>query len=106
MTRKTILGWDSNTQAKTAQLPQHWVAPLHEVSNTAPTQKHAPTNHWHEVVGKLRLMAMATPGAQGLFSLPQEAFWHKELDCPRLRLTKRAHAMLANFQRLARDVAS
>ena len=52
---------------------------------------------WHKILGELRSMSIAIPGARGLFSLLQEAFRHVEADQPRIRLTKAVHGFLDVF---------
>jgi len=51
-------------------------------------------------------MAIALPGARGLFSLLQEAFRHKEQDRPQVRLTRRVHSFLQDFRWMARDISN
>ena len=51
-------------------------------------------------------MAMAVPGAWGLFSLLQEAFHHKDLRWRCLHLPRPVHDMLADFGTLAGDIAA
>jgi hypothetical protein len=49
-------------------------------------------------------MALALPGARGLFSLLQEAFRHKQKH--RIRLSAGVHDALDNFRWLHRDLAT
>ena len=51
-------------------------------------------------------MAMALPGANGLFYLLQEAFRHEEPGINRLRLTAPLHGFPEDFQLLAADISS
>ena len=105
-TRKTILGWVVDTQKGTMELPPHWIQRLREILAIAPTTRYIPTKHWHKVLGELRSMALATPGARGFFSLLQEAFRHEEPERPRLRLTKAVHHSLHQLRALCADLAT
>ena len=51
-------------------------------------------------------MSIAIPGACGLFSLLQEAFWHVEASQSRVRLSKVVHGFLNHFWWLANDIIS
>ena len=52
---------------------------LHTMLNTIPrSQKRTPVRKWHQVIGELQSMAIALPGARGLFSLLQEALRSKK----------------------------
>ena len=106
-TRKLILGWIVDMVKGTIELPPHRIERLHEILNAIqPGQRTVSTKDWHKVLGELRSMALAIPGARGLFSLLQEAFRHEETTQPRLRLTKSVHGFLDDFRVLAKDVAS
>eukprot|EP00536_Pseudo-nitzschia_multiseries_P010183 jgi/Psemu1/25282/gm1.25282_g len=105
-TKKVILGWLIDSVNKTISLPPHRVARLHEILHSiSPTQRHVPLKQWHQVLGELRSMALAIPGSIGLFSILQEAFRHQEPGRQRLRLTKRVHSFLRDFQWLANDLS-
>ena len=106
-TRKTVLGWTIDTVKRTIELPQHRIDRLNGILNAVrPGQRTVATKDWHKVLGELRSMALAIPGARGLFSLLQEAFRHEEKTQPRLRLTKALHGFLDDFRALAKDVTS
>ena len=96
-TRKTILGWTIDTVAKTIELPPHRIERLHAILNSIkPNQRRIATKEWHKVMGELRSMVMAIPGARGLFSTLQEAFRHPE-EPHRLKLRQHVHDFLADF---------
>eukprot|EP00536_Pseudo-nitzschia_multiseries_P017358 jgi/Psemu1/50546/gm1.50546_g len=59
-----------------------------------------------KILGELRSMALAIPGSIGLFSILQEAFRHQDPGRQRLRLTKRIHSFLRDFQWLANDLSN
>ena len=106
-TRKVILGWLIDTVRGTIELPPHRIERLHEIlDGISPNQKVIAVKEWHKVLGELRSMSIAIPGARGLFSVLQEAFRHVEKDRPRLRLTKQVHDFLADFKWLANDISS
>ena len=106
-TRKVMLGWIVDTKQGTIELTPRRQARLHQLlEDIKPGQKLIATKTWHKVLGELRSMALALPGARGLFSLLQEAFRHEEHSRPRLRLTTAAHEFLDDFRWLAADLAS
>jgi hypothetical protein len=106
-TRKIILGWLIDTVEGSLRLPPHRIARLHEILDSiSPSQRFVAVRHWQKVLGELRSMSIAIPGAQGLFSVLQEAFRHLEKNRPRLRLTSVVHDFLADLKLLASDVAS
>lgn len=73
-TQKTILGWDLNTITETLHLPPHRLARLYELLDSfPPTRRRAPIHEWHQLLGELRSMSAALPGARGLFSTLQDA---------------------------------
>lgn len=106
-TKKRMLGWNIDTVAQTIALPPHRAARLIEILDSIPpTLRTVPTKTWHKILGELRSMSIALPGARGLFSLLQEAFRHKDLQRPRLRLTQAVHGVLQDFRWLAKDLSS
>ena len=106
-TRKVMLGWLIDTVRGTIELPAHRIERLSEIlSLVKPQQKVVDEKEWHKVLGELRSMAIAIPGARGLFSLLQEALRHKEKHRPRIRLSADVHRVLEDFRWLAKDVAS
>lgn len=101
-TRKVVLGWLIDTVNGTIELPQHQVERLHEtLASVQPQQRRVATSRWHQVLGELRSMAMAMPGARGLFGTLQEAFRHPKANQKRLRLHKHVHDFLDDWRWLA-----
>ena len=99
-TRKTILGWDFDTQAETLSLPPHRLARLYSLLDAfPPTRRRAPISEWHQLLGELRSMAVALPGARGLFSALQDAL--RGGDRHRVRLNRRVFDSLADFRAIA-----
>ena len=106
-TRKIILCCILDTVNGTIELSPHRVARLNVIlASVTPKMKVIAVQQWHKILGELRSMLIAIPGACGLFSLLQEAFRHVEADRPRIPLTKAVHGFLDNFCWLANDIAS
>jgi len=105
-TTKLILGWIVNTIDKTLTLPTHRAERLHEIlASIHKDQKRVSTSAWHQVLGELRSMAAAIPGARGLFSTLQEALRHPTDDNRRIRLSRPVHDFLDDFRWLASDLS-
>ena len=109
-TRKTVLGWVLDTAAKTIELPPHRADRLLKILRSIkPGQRRTTAKVWHKLLGELRSMVIAIPGARGLFSTLQTAF--ATADDPtshdgrrRLRLSKDVHTFLNDFRVLAREL--
>ena len=99
-THKTILGWNFDTVAGTLTLPEYRLLRLYALLDAFPrTRKHAPLWEWYQLLGELRSMAPATPGARGLFSTLQDA-----LSCgdrTSVRLSSRVFDSLDDFRAIA-----
>jgi hypothetical protein len=105
-TRKAILGWIIDTTRHTVELPPHRQVRLAELLlSIRPGQRRIATKRWHQVLGELRSMVLAIPGARGLFSTLQQAFQEPE-SATRLRLHKHVHDFLDDFRWLARDLST
>ena len=73
-TCQTMLRWIVDSVNMTIALPPHRVAHLKEIIHAIPhTQRRVGVDKWHKTLGKLRSVALALPGARGLFSQIQEA---------------------------------
>ena len=104
-TIKLVLGWIINTESMTIHLPPHRVTRLAEILASIPvTQKRTSVKKWHKVLGKLRSMALALPGARNLFSQMQHALSNRV--STRVTLNKGVHQALDNFRWLLRDIPS
>ena len=69
-----MLGWIVDSINMTIALPPHRVEQLKEIVHSIPrTQQRFGVDKWHRVLGKLLSIALALPGARGLFSQMQEA---------------------------------
>ena len=74
-TRKILLGWIIDTVNSTIELPPHHITRLQAIlASVTPKMKVIAVKQWHKILGELRSMSIAIPGARGLFSLLQEAF--------------------------------
>ena len=103
-TTKLILGWVLDTISQTLHLPPHRIERLNKIlAMFPPTQKRTTVKKWQKVLGELRSMAMALPGARGLFGAMQHALSHAKSN-NRVSLNKDAHAALADFRWLANDI--
>lgn len=72
-TRKVVLGWDLDTVAGTLCLPPHRLDRLYALLDAfLPTRKRVPIADWHRLLGELRSMAPALPGAR-FFGSPRHA---------------------------------
>jgi hypothetical protein len=104
-TVKTVLGWIIDTVAMTLTLPSHRIERLAELlASIPPAQKRLSLDKWYRLLGELRSMSIALPGARGLFSHLQAAL-HTRTD-GRLRLSKGFHAALDDFRWLHQDIAN
>jgi hypothetical protein len=102
---KVVLGWLINTTNMTIQLPAHQVDRLAEIlASIPPTQRQTLCKKWHKVLGELRSMSIALPGARGLFSALQLAL--SRASGSRINLTKGVHAALADFKWILDDIAA
>ena len=103
-TCQVLLGWIVDTINMTITLPPHRVERLHEILSAIPrSQRRISVDKWHRVLGELRSMTLALPGARGLFSQMQEALRH--VKGKRVALSKGVHEALADFRWLASDLA-
>jgi hypothetical protein len=104
-TIKLVLGWVIDTVALTIQLPQHRVERLATILASIPSsQKRIGIKKWHKILGELRSMAIALPGARHLFSHMQLAL-SKRLG-HRIALKKGVHQAVSDFKMLLNDVAT
>lgn len=78
-TQKVLLGWVVNTISQTIHLPDHRIQNLKDIPYSIPSsQKRISVDKWHSIVGELRSMALALPGARNLFSHMQYALKTKK----------------------------
>ena len=68
-TIKLVLGWIIDTVSMTIHLPPHCLERLADILASIPaTQKRNSLKKWYKVLGELRSMALALPGARNMFS--------------------------------------
>ena len=103
-TSKTILGWIIDTISMTIHLPPHRVTRLGEILASIPkSQRRLSVKKWHKILGELRSMSLALPGARNLFSTMQKALALKSKT--RIALHKSVHNALEDFRWLLRNIA-
>lgn len=104
-TIKTVLGWVINTTTMTIHLPEHRVERLAEILASIPaTQKRLSLKKWHKIIGELRSMSLALPGARNMFSMMQHALANNTKT--RVALTKGVHQALKDFSWMFNDIKS
>ena len=87
------------------ELPEHRIKRLGEIlASILSTQKQIGVKKWHKILGELRSMSLALPGAQNLFSHMQLALV-KRLG-QRITLKKGVHQALNDFRYLVEDIAN
>jgi hypothetical protein len=102
-TCKKILGWIIDTVAMTLTLPASRLERLATLLAEIPrSQKRLSVRRWHKLLGELRSMSLAMPGARGLFSQLQAALASQ--DNRRLRLSRGFHDALDDFRWLHADL--
>ena len=101
-TRKILLGWVVDTMQQTLELPPHRKPELAKLPDgPCPAQRITRKRH-ERALGKLRFMAAATPGAQGLFGALQLALNNSNRG--RVPVNRELKDHLCAFARLAADV--
>ena len=82
-TCQTLIGWIVDTINMTITLPPHQLARLEAIMSAIPrSQSRMGVDKWNRVLGELRSMELALPGAIDLFIQIQEALCHV-LRCPK-----------------------
>ena len=72
-TQKILLGWLIDSIEGTIALPPHRCTRLHEILAEVHGRDRVPLRQWQKLLGELRSMMLALPGAEGLFSHLQSA---------------------------------
>ena len=104
-TIKLVLGWVIDSVSMTIHLPPHRVERLAEVlASIPPHQRRTSVKKWHKVLGELRSMSLALPGARNLFSALQKALSEKA--GARVALNKGVHHALNDFRWLLDNISS
>jgi hypothetical protein len=69
-----MLGWLIDTVQSTIALPKHRLDRLFAILDSImPEQHRVSVQKWQQILGELRAMAIAIPGARGIFSHLQAA---------------------------------
>ena len=98
-TRKKLLGWTVDSVDMTLGLPQRRYDRLVDLlASISPTRKRLALDTYYQLLGELRSMALALPGARGLFSHLQTALATRRRT--RLRLSAAFHVALDDFRGL------
>ena len=101
---KKILGWVLDSQAMTLTLPPRRLQRLADLLESIPPSRRRLSLHtWHQLLGELRSMSLALPGARGLFSHLQHAL--RTQQGSRLRLSAAFHRALDDFRWIHRHLA-
>ena len=106
-TQKEVLGWLIDTESMTLRLTRRRRDRLHQIlhDELPRSRKRLPARDYHRILGELRSMSLALPGARGLFSVLQEALRHSTPD-GRVRLSERAHHVISIFRELHKNLDS
>ena len=105
-TCKDVLGWLINTKHMTLQLTPRRTARLHSLlfSEFPRGRKRASILDWQKLLGELRSMVLALPGASGLFSILQDALPRDPNATSRIALTTTIQLILDDFRELYHDL--
>ena len=99
-TTKRSLGWDFDTRQGTINLPPHRLERLYELLDTLrQPRKRLAKQLWYQLLDELRSMALALPGARGLFSALQDSLKHA--DKRRVRITQQVRDAAEDFRAIA-----
>ena len=104
-TIKLILGWIIDTNNLTIRLPPHRILRLAELLASVPRSQHRTSiKKWHAILGELRSMALALPGARNIFSTMQNALTLKKRG--RVALHKGVHDALDDFRWMQKHIST
>ena len=81
---KQILGWILNTHRGTMELTEQKKEHIIQIFNELRDKKCISMKKWHQVLGELRFMGAAIPGAASLFGVMQLSLTHSEKNCVRI----------------------
>ena len=106
-TEKEILGWLINTESMTLRMTKHRHRRLYQLlhDDLPRTRKRITVKDFQRALGELRSLALALPGARGLFSTLQETL-SQQLPDNRIRLNETLHSILDDFRTLLADIHS
>jgi hypothetical protein len=104
-TQKVVLGWLLNTVDKTLCLPQHKADRLHELRHHFLPLRRTSRRKWQHLLGELRHLTVAIPGARYLFSILQSILVEQP-NSQRLRLKPLVTASLHDWEALAKTLST
>ena len=99
--QKVILGWLIDSAQKTISLPKHRQERLTSLLDRVVKRKRVSVHEWQCLLGELRSMSLALPGANGCFSLLQHALGTGK---NRIKITSAVRDQLEDFKWLAHSV--
>ena len=102
-TAKVLLGWLIDSIRGTIELPVHRQERLQELLTTFRGRKRSSLRDWQKLLGELRSMTVALPGAEGLFSMMQAALVKAGRN--RVRLNRHVHAELDDWAYVSASLA-
>ena len=100
---KNLSGWVIDTVRGTIQLPQHRVTRLTTMLQEVEGQRRVSQKQWRKLLGELRSMMLAIPGAEGMFSHIQAALV-KAVPSNRIKVDRSARDELRNWKCLPATV--
>ena len=101
--RKEILGWILDTSQGTFELIDHWKERILVIFKDLHHKRRLGIKKWQQLLGELRFMGPAIPGASGLFGALQLGLSHA--DKHRIWITPHLRAHLTDFEALAQNIA-
>ena len=102
-TRKELLGWMVDTLRQTLELPGHRKTELASLLKSLCKARRISVKRYQKALGKLRFVAAAIPGAQGLFGALQLAL--NNATGNQVPLSRNLKDHLYAFSRLAADLS-
>ena len=102
---KILLGWVIDSVRGTIHLPQHRVTHLTTILQEVEGQRRVSRKQWRKLLGYLRSMMLAIPGAEGMFSHIQAALVKAgSYNC--IKVDRFTRDELCNWKWLAGDIAT
>ena len=102
---KLVLGWIVDTTNLTIHFPPHRITRLWEILNSIPkTQRRTSMKKLHTVLGELRSMAIALPGARNMSGRLQNTI--SPSIKTRVVLSKGVHQAFDDFRWITEDIAT
>ena len=101
-TRKLFLGWIVDSARQTLELPEHRKQEVEAIFQGLRGARRASAKNWRKLLGKLRFVALAIPGALALLSALQWAM--NQAGENRVRITLPVRHSLDAFERLCADL--